>query len=189
MRITGGQYKNRKLVVPEGKDVRPTSDRMRQTLFNMIRHARWADDFDLDGAYVLDLFCGSGALGIEALSQGAKHCTFVDMDVTSIKSNASAILPNDDFETIKTNAVTFKPRNVQSYDLVFMDPPYNKDLIEPAIQNLIQNQTIKQNCLIIAESEKGYSIDINHIEVIETRTQGQSSLHILRYNPTIESVE
>ena len=96
MRITSGHYKNRQLFVPEGKFVRPTSDRMRQSIFNILRHPKWDDQFSLDGIHVADLFCGSGSLGLEALSNGAKHCVFIDQDVRATNDN-TGFLPVDDF--------------------------------------------------------------------------------------------
>src|SRR4051812_13140055 len=94
MRITGGSARGRILKVPDTGTVRPTTDKMRQQLFNMLLHSQWATqaDFELDGAHVLDGFCGSGALGLEALSRGASSCVFVDIDgkvVRTAQGNAT----------------------------------------------------------------------------------------------------
>lgn len=183
MRITGGKHKNRKLVVPEGKDIRPTSDRMRQSLFNMLHHSKWARHFELENARVLDLFCGSGALGLEALSHGAEHCIFVDRDISSIKNNG-VFVDDGDFDIHKSNACTVKLNT--SFNLVFMDPPYRQNLIEPALQNLVNQNCLANNALVIIESEKEFQSDFDGFKICDTRTQGQSALHILRYSPTIE---
>jgi 16S rRNA (guanine966-N2)-methyltransferase len=179
MRITGGIYKNRKLFVPEGDAVRPTSDRMRQTLFNIMHHASWLDGFDLRQARALDLFCGSGALGLEALSNGAIHCVFVDKDTTAIQKN-SAFLNKDDFRIIKSNALTIGAGQ-GDINLVFLDPPYRQGLVEPSIQNLIEKKWLADGAIIIVETEKNYSFNID-LEVLDKRSQSQSDLNFLRYN-------
>ena len=92
MRIVGGQFRGRALVAPEGKATRPTSDRAREALFNILAHAAWAPD--LDGARVIDLFAGSGALGFEAISRGGAFCLFVETDDAArgaIRENAEAL--------------------------------------------------------------------------------------------------
>lgn len=183
MKISGGEYKNRKLVVPDGHDVRPTSDRMRQTLFNMLNHAKWASDFDITSAKVLDLFCGSGALGLEALSHGAAYCTFVDTDISSVKTNAYFLDKNDyDLKTSDACHVTF----TDQYNLVFMDPPYRQALIEPTLRNLVDKNALAADALIVIESEKNFTFKTDHFAQCDFRVQGQSALYILRYNPAID---
>lgn len=182
MRITGGQYKNRKLIVPEGNDVRPTSDRMRQSLFNMLHHSKWAHSFKFENAQALDLFCGSGALGLEALSHGTHHCIFVDQDTSPIKEN-SKFLDQKDYNIKKSNACAVKLE--KSFDLVFMDPPYRKNLITPTLKNLMAQHSLNKNALIIIEAEKEFKAVFDEFEICDIRSQGQSTLHILRYNPAI----
>lgn len=186
MRITGGAYKRRKLFVPEGQNVRPTSDRMRQTLFNLLAHAKWAQDFNLDNAVVLDLFCGSGALGLEALSHGAAHCTFVDKNITPIKTN-TAFLEDGRFDIVKSSLPNFSLSS-GCFDLVFMDPPYRKGLIEPTIKNLIENQCLANDTVIVIEAEKDLKFDVPLFH-LDTRMQSQSCLHIFRYKAAIEKTE
>ena len=183
MRITAGQYKNRKLFVPEGADVRPTSDRMRQTIFNLIHHAQWANDFDIQGARVLDIFCGTGALGLEAISHGASHCLFIDTDIHAVQRN-TAFLNNDQFRIVKANALTFG-KGQSDINLVFMDPPYRKNLVEPAIDNLIKQNWLANGAMIIIEAEKGVGLDLP-LTLLDKRLQSQSELHIFRYNAAIE---
>lgn len=182
MRITGGEYRNRKLTVPEGRDVRPTSDRMRQTLFNLLHHAKWLDGFELEGARVVDLFCGSGALGLEALSHGAAHCTFVDRETGSVKTN-SAFLANNEAMIVKGDASKIGTGK-GNVSLVFMDPPYFKDLITPTVLNLIEQGWLADQALIVIEAEKSLPLDLP-LEHLDTRTQSQSNLHIFRYKAAI----
>jgi 16S rRNA (guanine966-N2)-methyltransferase len=188
MRVTGGQYKNRKLNVPGGRDVRPTSDRMRQSLFNMLRHASWAQDFDLNNARVVDLFCGSGALGIEALSHGARHCIFIDLDIKTIKQNTEFI-DNLCFEIRKNDATKVVFNAV--FDLVFIDPPYRQNLILPALHNLAHHNALNDKAIIIIESEKEWRGDDlpDCFETLDRREQGQSALNILRYCTAVEERE
>ena len=186
MRITGGQYKNRKLFVPEGNDVRPTSDRMRQTIFNLLHHANWLDNFQLNGAIVLDLYCGSGALGIEALSHGANKCVFVDRDIISIKQNSN-FLYADSYQIIKADASQLS-NGRGCVNLVFMDPPYFKNLIEPTVANLINNNWLADEALIVIEAEKSLMLDLPLI-LLDKRGQSHSNLHVFRYKAAINDGE
>ncbi len=179
MRITGGQYKNRKLFVPEGKDVRPTSDRMRQSLFNMLNHSPWAEPFQFEGARVLDLYCGTGALGLESLSHGAKHCLFIDTDIHAVQRN-TAFLTNDQFRVVKANALKFG-KGAGDISLVFMDPPYRQDMVEPTINNLIDQNWLADGALVIVETERSLALT-TQLNRIEVKDQGQSSLQIFTYN-------
>ncbi len=186
MRITGGQYKNRKLFVPEGADVRPTSDRMRQSLFNMLNHAQWADGFEFEGAKILDLFCGTGALGLEALSHGASHCLFIDQDIHAVQRN-TAFLDNQNFRVVKSSALHFGKGN-GDINLVFLDPPYRQNFVEPTIQNLIDKKWLMDGALVIIETEKNLKLDLN-LELLDTRAQSKSELHIFRYQSAVNEGE
>jgi len=179
MRITGGTYKNRKLFVPEGQTIRPTTDRMRQSLFNVLAHASWAQDFDLNGAKVLDIFCGTGALGLEALSRGAAHCLFIDTDIHAAQRN-TAFLNHEDFRIVRANALTFG-KGRADIDLVFMDPPYHKDLIAPAIDNLIAQGWLADGCILVIEAEKNLTLTLP-LEKLDQRGQASSEIHIFCYS-------
>lgn len=183
MRITSGQYKNRKLDVPAGDSVRPTSDRARQALFNMLNHSNWASDFTFENAHVLDIFCGSGALGLEALSNDAQSCTFIDKDTKSVIKN-SELLPRNDVAIIKSDALKYRAKKAEPFTLVFMDPPYRQNLVQPTLDHLINMNCIADQALIIIEAEKELKLD-NGLEVLDTRAQGQSRLHILRYHAAV----
>lgn len=182
MRINAGHYKNRKLFVPEGDLVRPTSDRMRQSLFNMLNHSKWADNFDFNGARVLDLFCGTGALGLEALSNGAAHCLFIDQDIFAVQRN-TAFLDIEHFRVIKANALNFG-KGQGDVNLVFLDPPYNKNLVEPTMTNLIEKKWLADGAIIIIETEKNLKLDLD-LELLDTKYQSKSELNIFRYHAAI----
>ena len=183
MRITSGEYKNRQLFVPEGDFIRPTSDRMRQSIFNILRHPKWGDEFDLNDIRVLDIFCGSGSLGLEALSNGAIHCTFIDQDVRTVRKN-TGFVPEDDFEIVQSSALSLK-KGKNDVGLVFMDPPYRQNLVEPTLKKLIDNQWLLDNAIVIVECEKNLRIECD-LELLDTRSQSQSDLHFFRYNTAVE---
>ena len=129
MRIVGGAHSGRKLSVPKSNDIRPTSDKVRGAIFNAL-DARGA----VNGARVLDAFCGSGALGLEALSRGAAHVTFWDNDSRSLalaKENAASLGVVSDCVFQKRDALKSPdPKPGEVFDLVFMDPPYRKNMIQ-----------------------------------------------------------
>jgi 16S rRNA (guanine966-N2)-methyltransferase len=181
MRITGGHYKNRKLVIPEGNQIRPTSDRMRQTIFNLLHHAKWAQDFNIQGSHVLDLFCGSGALGIESLSHGAAHASFADIDVHTIATNTK-FLDSSVYQIHKKNASSILLPNKHTFNLVFMDPPYREGLVNIAIKNLLKNVPLHDQAIIIIECEKELSVEYGDLEILDQRKQGQSNLNFFRYH-------
>lgn len=125
MRVVAGEARGRPIIAPEGNRTRPTSDRVRESIFNML--------FSLgatDGATVIDLFAGSGALGIEALSRGAEHCTFVEQDrraVECIRENLDVLGFTDRSTVIQADVVTWIERNTERVDLILADPPYADD--------------------------------------------------------------
>jgi 16S rRNA (guanine966-N2)-methyltransferase len=129
VRVVAGEARGRRLVAPEGRDTRPTLDRVREAVFNALGSLG-----AVDGARVLDLYAGSGALGIEALSRGAAHTTFVDTDRAArqaIEQNLAATGLADRSEVVTADAVAHLRRHVEqtglSYDLVLLDPPYATD--------------------------------------------------------------
>ena len=138
MRIVSGIYGGRKLQVPRGKDIRPTSDKVRGAMFNVLR------GFDaVDGSRVLDAFCGSGALGLEALSQGAAHVTFCDKSRVSLdlaKENAGALGCAEHSDFILKDALKIDAE-AGPYDLAFLDPPYGQNLIPKIVTTLHHSST------------------------------------------------
>lgn len=155
LRITGGMLRGRKLVVPPGQRVRPTSERMREALFNRLAHGGFGDDGMpiLSDAHVLDLCCGTGALAFEALSRGAAHATLVDADpgvMRLARSNAE--------ELGMADACTMHPAKLPAgvprgpFDLVFLDPPYAEGLVEPILAALAASGAVRQGGLVSVET-------------------------------------
>ncbi|MDG1438387.1 MAG: 16S rRNA (guanine(966)-N(2))-methyltransferase RsmD, partial [Emcibacteraceae bacterium] len=135
MRIIGGTYRGKKLITPSNAAIRPTTDRMRETLFNMLEHGAGPG---IRGSRVLDLFAGTGALGIEALSRNAEHVTFVDNDRASmhlVKDNMTLIGNPDNASYISLDGT--KVTSSKPYDIILIDPPYNKGLITLSLRNIM----------------------------------------------------
>lgn len=186
MRIVGGKYRGKQLIVPRDKLIRPTSDRTREALFNILAHQ---DDYRTEsgpmptGARVLDIFAGTGALGIEALSRGADHVTFMDNNRESqqlIKQNVQIVGALAQCDILHRDGAhpghTAKP-----YDLVMMDPPYRKDLTNPCLQALIDNQWITERSIIVVELAAKEKTDIPEgLELLDERKYGAARLLFLR---------
>ncbi len=147
MRVITGEARGRKLVTLEGDDVRPTTDRVKESIFNIIQ-------FDVEGAYVLDLFAGSGQLGIEALSRGAKHCTFVDASAKSIdvvKQNLKTVGFEKRASVFCGDGKMYINLSRDKFDIALLDPPYNKQIIDSVLPFVAEKMT--ENGVILCESE------------------------------------
>ena len=148
MRVVAGEYRGRRLQAPPGLDVRPTSDRVREALFSILG--------DINGLRVLDLFAGTGALGIEALSRGAASATFVENNRAAIDAIRANLQPLSDAnaEVVRADALAWLGRERGPYDIVFLDPPYSeaRKLAGPLTQKL--PAALSPNCLIVSESDK-----------------------------------
>tara|TARA_R110000787_G_scaffold63290_1_gene142583 strand:- start:2765 stop:3328 length:564 start_codon:yes stop_codon:yes gene_type:complete len=159
VRIVAGALKGRTLVAPEGQDTRPTSDRARQAVFNMLEHAAWAGP--LAGARVLDLFAGSGALGFEAISRGAAFCLFVETDDAArgaIRENVDAFSLFGQTRVHRRSATDLgvRPGSAgEPFDLVFLDPPYGKGLGQQALARLIAEDWLKPGAIVVFERGAG----------------------------------
>ncbi len=147
MRVITGTARGRRLISPEGLDVRPTTDKVKESLFNIIQ-------FDLEGAVVLDLFSGSGQLGIEALSRGAEKVVFVDSSRKSldvVKKNIDLCKFSDKSVAVLSDAFTFLKTTKEKFDIVFLDPPYRKKLCDASLELL--SDCLNKNAVVICETE------------------------------------
>lgn len=154
MRIVAGALRGRPLVAPKGHQVRPTADRARQAIFNMLTHAPWAPA--LEGARVVDLFAGSGAMGLEALSRGAASCRFVEQDeaaATAIRANVAQLGLAERASVERRDATAFGVRASAQppYDLAFIDPPYGKGLGEAALAALAAGEWLANDGVTVLE--------------------------------------
>ena len=152
MRVISGSARGRKLVTPEGLATRPTTDRIKETLFNIIA-------FDLRESKFLDLFSGSGGIGIEALSRGASEACFVDFSMESIgciKQNLEATRLFDKAGVLEMDvfsALELLARQNKKFDIVFMDPPYNMQLVDKALRWIEKGELLSEDGFIIAEMD------------------------------------
>src|SRR5215510_3564714 len=155
MRIVGGQFKGRAIAAPPGGDTRPTADRARESVFNVLAHADWSPG--VEGRRVLDLFAGSGALGLEAISRGAAFALFVETDAAArgaIRDNVEALGLFGVTRIHRRDATDLgvKPAGLgDPFDLVFLDPPYGKGLGERAMSKLREGGWITEDALIAFE--------------------------------------
>ena len=150
LRIIGGQWRGRKLRFTPAEGLRPTGDRVRETLFNWLAA-------DIHGARCLDLFAGSGALGLEALSRGAAHCDFVDTSAPALRDIADhlATLEATDRARCHRQAATeFLAQNEGPWDLLFLDPPFGKGLLESTLDILETKSALEPGALVYIESGK-----------------------------------
>lgn len=182
MRITGGQYKGIPLLAPKGMDTRPTTDKVRQALFNILRHTSWWDGFE--NTSVLDAFCGTGALGLEALSHGASKAEFWDISKPALDitlANCQKIKREKDCKILKRNA-TGAYAQVSPFDLIFLDPPYKKDLGAKALETLHQSGAISDTTILVLESAKTHPEPFNAetFEELDCRPYGDTEIRILK---------
>ncbi|GJL98012.1 MAG: methyltransferase [Hyphobacterium sp.] len=155
MRIVAGKFKGRALNAPKSANTRPTSDKARQALFNVLEHAAWAPS--LVDARIVDLFAGSGALGFEAMSRGGAFCLFVDNDASArgaIRDNIEALQLFGNTRLHRRSATDLgeKPAKLGApFNLVFLDPPYGKGLAPPALTGLIDGHWVTDDALAVLE--------------------------------------
>jgi 16S rRNA (guanine966-N2)-methyltransferase len=184
VRITGGHLGGRKLATPSDNSVRPTSDKVRQAIFNILRHQDWG--FALDGARAADLFAGTGALGIEAISQGASFCLFVEDAAESralIQRNVEDLGLTGVTKIFRRDATKLGKMASASggpFDLVFLDPPYRKSLIAPALASLREGEWLAANAILIAETGENETVAVENFEILDERTYGETRVTFLK---------
>ncbi len=179
MRIVAGHWRGRRLIAPPGAATRPTADRVRQALFDMLLHAPWGGRDVIDGARVLDVFAGTGAFGLEALSRGAAHTTFVEHDraaLAALHANVAACAAQDRTDVLPIDALAIQPG--EPADLVFLDPPYHRDLVPRAIARLRTAGRLAPHALLIAET--GHDEPPPAADMLAERRHGAARISLWR---------
>jgi 16S rRNA (guanine(966)-N(2))-methyltransferase RsmD len=174
MRIITGSAKGTKLKTPRGLAVRPTGDRVKESLFNILG-SRVPD------ARVLDLFAGTGNLGLEALSRGANHTTFVEQSMVSIsliRENAVLTKLQDRITIVKANVLSAIGRLGGQFDLIFCDPPYNKNLVSQVLTSIDQAAILADGAILIIEhsQHEGVEIALNQLQLVRSERFGETCI-------------
>ncbi|MCK7610706.1 16S rRNA (guanine(966)-N(2))-methyltransferase RsmD [Roseibium sediminicola] len=182
MRIVAGRFKGTALAAPKTQGTRPTSDRLRETVFNILAHGL---DVDLDGMRVLDLFAGTGALGFEAISRGAGHCTFIEEGTEArgvIRRNMETLGLNGAAKIFRRDATRLgSAGTIAPFDLVFADPPYDKGMGEKALASAAAGGWLKQNSICVLEERASADVEVPQgFETLDQREAGDSQVLFLR---------
>lgn len=185
MRIISGKFRGLKLLPPNDFDIRPTSDRLKEALFSILDSNKY--NINIYNSNVIDICSGTGALGIEALSRGAKKVYFIDKDIKSIRiieKNISKLKINDEdqiyIKIIKGEATKAVEEINNIFDIVLIDPPYNTNIIQETLHHLKKNNLINTHSYIFAESSKNEIFDFKGYNLLETKIYGKSKLTILK---------
>lgn len=180
MRIVAGKYRGKKLFSPKNDAVRPTSERAREALFNILNSRFGSDYSNFD---LLDIFAGTGAFGFEGLSRGMKSVTFVDINTDTVKKNAALFTDEKQkISIIKTDATSL-PHTAKKYNFVFSDAPYDKGLSEKALNQLANKSWLVDKALCIVEVRHNENLEIpQKFEQIDERIYGQAKVIFLQYN-------
>ncbi|MCI8545727.1 MAG: 16S rRNA (guanine(966)-N(2))-methyltransferase RsmD [Clostridia bacterium] len=185
MRIISGTARGTKLFTLDGLNTRPTLDRVKEPLFNIL-------NFKLQDSVVLDLFAGSGALGLEAISRGAEKAIFsennrdaqkiIEKNIDKTKFNDKAVLIKNDYK----KALTFISENNMKCDVVFIDPPYKTELVKNALLGILEKEILNEDAIIILETDEPERIEMQisdlKFEIVDNRKYGRVSLIFLKQN-------
>ena len=182
MRVVGGRLKGRNLASPSGREIRPTADRLRESVFNILMHAY---DNPIEGARVLDLFAGTGALGIEAVSRGAAFTLFVDNGAEAralLRNNVEALALGGVTKVFRRDATNLGPAHpLEPFSVAFLDPPYGKGLAEKALAALRDGGWLTAGALLVVEEAKaaGFAAP-DGFEELERRAYDDTEFVFLR---------
>ena len=176
MRIVGGKYRHRQIIYPNDMEhTRPTKDRIREAIFSAIG--------DISNARVLDLYAGSGAMGIEALSRGASHCTFVDISpiaIKTIKENLNNLkIDNNEYEVIKNKDINAIESFKNKFDLIILDPPYEEGQYELIVNLLKEKDLLSEHAIIVMEANR--SIKLENIDYIKNKEYHYGAINVFIY--------
>lgn len=184
MKIIAGKFRNRVIPTLKNSDYRPSTTKFREALFSILTSGQFLGSRLIEDSNVLDLFAGTGSLALEALSRGSKNITLIDSNKETldlVNQFALKINCQDSIKTIVADA-TRLPRSVCKYSLIFMDPPYYKDLVAKALESLEKNMWLEKGAIIAIEMSKyDKLIFTNKFELLKEKLYGNNRLLILKY--------
>ncbi len=183
MRIVSGRFRGTKLYAPKSGATRPTSDKVRQAVFNVLAHG--IEDFQIEGRRALDLFAGTGAMGLEALSRGARYCLFIEESAearAALRRNVEALGLTGASRIWRRDATRLGPAgNLDAFGLAFLDPPYGRGMGERALAAMVEGGWIETGGIAVLEEAAGTEIDVPRgYELIDQRRYGDTNVMILR---------
>ncbi len=177
MRIISGMRRGHKLYEFEGDDVRPTTDRVKEAVFNIIQTF-------VPNAHCLDMFSGSGALSFEAISRGAEKAVLIDSDKRSIeiiRKNAAALKFEDSCEIKNMSCFDYAEATDEKFDIIFLDPPYNKNFIEPVLDAIVRNDVLCDDGIIMLESDDtDFHDDFDGLQIYRQRKYGRTYITVYK---------
>src|SRR5215211_714314 len=169
MRVVAGELRGHRIAAPSGEAIRPTADRVREALFSILG--------EISGARVLDLYCGTGALGIEAISRGAASAELVDTRISTARSNLRALALEDRCTLVRSDALRYLRRAASRFDLIFCDPPYKlADRLAPELESLIPPRLAEGGRLIV-ESAARRPLELD-LPLLVERRYGDTLIHV-----------
>jgi 16S rRNA (guanine966-N2)-methyltransferase len=181
MRIIGGKFKGKKLIEPIDRETRPLKDLTKESIFNIINHSN-KFSIDINQAHILDLFSGVGSFGIECLSQGASHVTFIEKYegvLPILKKNLNNLKSEINYEIIESDILNkFKFKNLKlRYDIIFLDPLYKEKALENILNTIIENKILKDNGIIIIHRHKKKIDELpKNFKIIDEKKYGISKI-------------
>jgi 16S rRNA (guanine966-N2)-methyltransferase len=180
VRIIAGAWRGRSLIAPAGETTRPTADRLRQAMFDMLMHAPWGGRSAVEGATILDGFAGTGALGLEALSRGAASACFIESDPAALRvlrANIAACKATERSDVVAGDLLNIGPGTAAT--LIFLDPPYRQALVPRALDQLRVSGRVAPDALIVAEMgcDETWTLDC---EVLVQRVHGAARVVMFR---------
>lgn len=176
LRIISGKWGSRRFKFPDIAQIRPTPDRVRETIFNWLQA-------DIHGSHCLDLFSGSGALGIEALSRGAKELSFVEKNTlaaAALKENLQQ-LEAKKYQVFNMDALRFIQQAKSAVDIIFLDPPFGSNLLEKTIDLIEQSAIIKPDTVLCIETKYPESVLTDNLKILKTTKAGYSKVYLSKF--------
>lgn len=175
MRIISGSRRGHRLLEFDGMNVRPTTDRVKESIFNLIQGY-------VTGSVCLDMFAGSGALSFEAVSRGAERAVLLDRDKRSIdiiRKNAKSLEFEDKCEIRNEDCFDYAVKTKEKFDIIFLDPPYNKGLIEPVLGAIVENNLLTDEGIVVLESDDNdFSAEFDGLKALKQRKYGRTYITV-----------